>query len=158
MTKRVCTAFCLCRKKTDCSVLTKLMSLLCFKTISFSLVDCHHFTLNLFVCLFNRSMACPYWWLCGVCTATHWDQKHSSLIVALTEETSMWGFYRGESAVKGGQGDRTELRTMLPFQPSGLNYFSQQRLYICLCVFTYIKKAYLFVGHLVVVWNFYLKC
>lgn len=53
--------------------------------------------------------------------------------------------------------DRTELRTMLPFQPSGLKYFTQQRLYICVCVFTYIKKAYLFVGQLVVVWNFYLK-
>lgn len=60
--------------------------------------------------------------------------------------------------MNGGQEDRTELRTMLPFQPSGLKYFTQQRLYICVCVFTYIyKKAYLFVGQLVVVWNFYLK-
>lgn len=43
--------------------------------------------------------------------------------------------------MNGGQGDRTELRTMLPFQPSGLKYFTQQRLYICVCVFTYIKKG-----------------
>lgn len=39
--------------------------------------------------------------------------------------------------------DRTELRTMLPFQPSGLKYFTQQRLYICVYVYVhiYIKKG-----------------
>lgn len=52
--------------------------------------------------------------------------------------------------------DLTELRTMLPFQPSGLKYFTQQRLYIYVCLYIY-KKAYHFVGQLVAVWNFYLQ-
>lgn len=106
-----------------------------FIIISSPMVESIH--LISLICLFNRSMACPYWWLCGVCTATHWDQKHGSLSAALTEGTSMWSFYKNwECSERGGQGDRTELRTMLPFQSSGLKYFTQQRLYICVCVFT----------------------
>lgn len=33
--------------------------------------------------LFHRSVACPHRWLCGVCAASHWYQKHSSLTTAV---------------------------------------------------------------------------
>lgn len=82
-------------------------------------------------------MACPYWWLCGVCTATYRDQKHSSLRAALPEEPSIWCFCKTERSKRRTRGPHwTE--NDVAFQPSGLKYFTQQRLYIC--VFMYIHK------------------
>lgn len=94
--------------------------------------------LVLFVCSVNRSMARPYRWLCGVCTATHRDQKHGSLRAALTEGTSMWGFYKTKRSERRTRGPHwaenyvafSTLRTEI--------FYTAETLYMCVCIYIYI--------------------
>lgn len=92
-----------------------------------------------FVCLFTRSMACPYWRLCGVCTATHRNQKYSSVRAALPQGTSTWGFLQSV--------ERSERRTRGPHWAENYVAFSTLRteifytaetLYMCVCVCAYV--------------------
>lgn len=91
-------------------------------------------------CLFNRSMACPYWWLCGVCTATHRDQKHGSLRAPLWRNIHVRFLQKQENAVNGESGPHwaenyvafSTLRTEI--------FYTAETLYMCVCVCTYIKK------------------
>lgn len=109
-----------------------------------------------FVNVSNRSMARPHRRLCGVCAAAHRDQKHGGLRAAPPGEVPT----KAERAVNRGLGGPhwAENYVAFPILRTEI-FYTAETLYKCVRVYLQIqKKAGLFVGQVVLVWNLFLKC
>ena len=91
-------------------------------------LSCLQSVKQLLIFFFWRRMAGTHRRLCGVCEATHWDQKYSGLTAAAR------GGFRNinvctkphRTTVGSREEDCTELRSTLPFQPSGPRRFTKR--------------------------------